>query len=147
MDYSPHQAPLSMGFSRQEYWSGLPFPPPGELPDPRIKPSCPASAADSLAVNHQGSPFLISYPSLMFIIFLHISLFIICLSPPWCKAQEQFLFFCFIFWLLHPLALTPDRHSINICSWNKLWVSCPLQSLLVSSGVLNWTALYSSHPI
>ena len=31
------QAPLSMGFSRQEYWSGLPFPPPGDLPDPRIK--------------------------------------------------------------------------------------------------------------
>ena len=33
-----HQAPLSMGFSRQEYWSGLPRPPPGELPDPGIKP-------------------------------------------------------------------------------------------------------------
>ena len=33
-----HQAPLSMGFSRQEYWSGLPCPPPGDLPDPRIKP-------------------------------------------------------------------------------------------------------------
>ena len=32
-----HQAPLSMGFSRQEYWSGLPCPPPGELPDPGIK--------------------------------------------------------------------------------------------------------------
>ena len=33
----PHQAPLSMGFSRQEYWSGLPGPPPGGLPDPGIK--------------------------------------------------------------------------------------------------------------
>ena len=32
-----HQAPLSMGFSKQEYWSGLPFPPPGDLPDPGIK--------------------------------------------------------------------------------------------------------------
>ena len=32
------QAPLSMGFSRQEYWNGLPFPPPGDLPDPGIKP-------------------------------------------------------------------------------------------------------------
>ena len=37
MDYN-HQAPLSMGFSRQEYWSGLPFPPLGDLPDPGIKP-------------------------------------------------------------------------------------------------------------
>ena len=34
-----HQAPMSMGFSRQEYWSGLPFPPPGDLPDPGIEPS------------------------------------------------------------------------------------------------------------
>ena len=33
-----HQAPLSLGFSRQEYWSGLPFPPPGDLPDPGIEP-------------------------------------------------------------------------------------------------------------
>ena len=33
-----HQVPLSMGFSRQEYWSGLPFPTPGDLPDPEIKP-------------------------------------------------------------------------------------------------------------
>ena len=39
-----HQAPLSMGFSRQEYWSGLPFPPPGELSDPGIKPTSPALA-------------------------------------------------------------------------------------------------------
>ena len=40
------QAPLSMGFSRQEYWSGLPFPSPGNLPDPRIEPGSPALQAD-----------------------------------------------------------------------------------------------------
>ena len=39
-----HQASLSMGFSRQEYWSGLPFPPPGNLPDPGIEPVSPALA-------------------------------------------------------------------------------------------------------
>ena len=37
-----YQAPLSMGFSRQEYWSGLPFPSPGDLPNPGIKPRSPA---------------------------------------------------------------------------------------------------------
>ena len=42
-----HQAPLSMGFSRQEYWSGLPFPPPGDLPDLGIEPGSPAVQADS----------------------------------------------------------------------------------------------------
>ena len=44
------QAPLSMGFSRQEYWSGLPFPSPGDLPDPGIKPRSPALPADSLPI-------------------------------------------------------------------------------------------------
>ena len=43
-----HQAPLSIRFSRQEYWSGLPFPSPGDLPDPGIKPRTPALQADSL---------------------------------------------------------------------------------------------------
>ena len=40
-----HQAPLSMGFSRQDYWSGLPFPPPGDHPDPGIKPTSLMSPA------------------------------------------------------------------------------------------------------
>ena len=44
-----HQAPLSMGFSRQEYWSGLPFPSPGDLPDPGIEPRSPTLQADDLA--------------------------------------------------------------------------------------------------
>ena len=43
-----HQASLSMGFSRQEYWSGLPFPSPGDLPDPGIEPRSPALEADAL---------------------------------------------------------------------------------------------------
>ena len=42
------QAPLSMGFSRQEYWSGLPFPSPGDLPNPGIEPGFPILQADSL---------------------------------------------------------------------------------------------------
>ena len=56
MDCSPYQAPLSMGLSRQEYWSGLPFPSPGDLPDSGIKPRSPALHADSLLLSHQGSP-------------------------------------------------------------------------------------------
>ena len=42
MDYRCHQAPLFMEFSRQEYWNGLPFASPGDLPDPRIEPASPA---------------------------------------------------------------------------------------------------------
>ena len=43
-----HQAPLSMGFSRQDYWSELPFPPPGDLSNPGTEHRSPASQADSL---------------------------------------------------------------------------------------------------
>ena len=43
-----YQASLSMGFSSQEYWSGLPFPSPGDLPDPRIEPRSPTLQADTL---------------------------------------------------------------------------------------------------
>ena len=53
-----HQAPLSMGFSRQEYWSGLPFPSPGELPDPGIEPRSPALQADALTSEPPGKPTL-----------------------------------------------------------------------------------------
>ena len=42
------RGPLSMGFSRQEYWSGLPFPSPGDLPDPGIEPGSPALQAEAL---------------------------------------------------------------------------------------------------
>ena len=59
-----HQTLLSMGFSRQEYWSGLPCPPPGDLLDPRIKPTspvAPALQADSLPLSHQGSPWYCIY--------------------------------------------------------------------------------------
>ena len=52
-----HQAPPSMDFSRQEYWSGLPFPSPGDLPDPGIEPQSPALWADALPSEPQGSPF------------------------------------------------------------------------------------------
>ena len=48
------QAPLSMEFSRQEYWSGLPFPAPGDLPDPGVKPRSPALQADSLPSEPPG---------------------------------------------------------------------------------------------
>ena len=48
------QAPPSMGFSRQEYWSGLPFPSPGYLPDPGIEPRSPTLQADTYHLSHQG---------------------------------------------------------------------------------------------
>ena len=54
-----HQAPLSMGFSRQEYWNGSPCPPPGDIPHPGIEPMTPVSPAlqvDSLPLSHPEAP-------------------------------------------------------------------------------------------
>ena len=50
------QAPLSMGFSRQEHWNGLPCPPPGDLPYPGTEPRCPALQVDSLPSEPPGKP-------------------------------------------------------------------------------------------
>ena len=70
MNHRNHEVPLSMGFSRQEYLSGLPCPSPGDIPDPGIKPRSPALQADSL-------------PSEL---FTNASLFI-----PWCRSRYHFL--------------------------------------------------------
>ena len=61
-----HQASLSIGFSRQEYWSGLPFPSPGDLPNPGIEPRSPALKADSLPSEPSGKPLRC---------YLHLELF------------------------------------------------------------------------
>ena len=53
-----YQAPQSMEFFRQDYWSGLPFPSPGNLPDPGIEPGSPALQADALPSEPPGSPFI-----------------------------------------------------------------------------------------
>ena len=55
------QAPLSIGFSRQEYWSELPFPSPGNLPNPGIQPMSLALQADPVQLSHQGSPCVILF--------------------------------------------------------------------------------------
>ena len=52
-----HQVPPSMGFSSKEYWSGLPFPSPGDLPDPGIEPGSPALQADALPSEPPGNPW------------------------------------------------------------------------------------------
>ena len=54
-----HQAPLSMGFSRQKYWSGLPFPPPGDPPNPVTKPVSPVLAGGFFTTELPGKPILL----------------------------------------------------------------------------------------
>ena len=65
-----------MGFSRQEYWSGLPFPSPGDLPDPGIEPRSPALEADALTSEPPGKSYKYVYYSLVKYSFLITHLFI-----------------------------------------------------------------------
>ena len=99
------QAPLSMGFSRQEYWSGLPCSPPGDLPNPGIEPWSPALQADSLSLSHQGSPSP-----------LHRKLPVVkrcrCASHScqvWVKLQLAFVFYCW--WSFSPTISTSSPSS------------------------------------
>ena len=57
MDYVARQAPVSVGFPRQEYQTGLPLPIPGDLPDPGIEPTSPALAGGFFTTEPPGKPF------------------------------------------------------------------------------------------
>ena len=65
-----YEASPSMGFSRQEYWSGLPFPFPGDLPDPGIEPRSPTLEAEALTSEPPGKPYLNTNKSDVLISFL-----------------------------------------------------------------------------
>ena len=91
-----------LGFSRQEYWSGLPFPPPGDLPNPGIKPSFPTLQVDSLPSEPPGKPIFLKNRLYVFggkaisIIFSHIHLCFLKLRcnlhiglPKWLSSKES----------------------------------------------------------
>ena len=95
------QAPLSMGFSRQEYWSGLLFPSPGDLPNPESEPRSPALQADSLPTELVGLslPFILRHPAwyigtekFLFTCEPNIST---CLPPEWVLPKLYFSFYFF----------------------------------------------------
>ena len=90
-----------MGFSRQEYWSGLPFPSPGDLPDPGIETGPPALQTDSLLTELQA----ILLPNSYFL-FLSFYFYLLLISSPF------FLFQYFLSKLLSPLLPTSILHEI-----------------------------------
>ena len=89
--YCTCQTPLSMGFSRQDYWSGVPFPSSGDCPNPGIEPRSPALQADSLPPEPQGG-------------FYVFHVFMCVLKNPTCVNEEQRS--RTVFWFLLTLFLT-----------------------------------------
>ena len=117
-----YQAPLSMGFSRQEYWSGYPFPSPGDLPDPGIKPGSPALQLDSLPTELQGKPVCVCVCMYVLVAQLCLTLCTpLDCSPPGSSVhgilQERILE-----WVVIPFSSrsSPPR--------NQTQVSCALQT-------------------
>ena len=98
-----HQAPLSMDFSRQEYWSGLPFSSPGDLPDPGIKPRSPALQADSLL---SEPPFFYYIPQYFFFL---VDLCVLC------KTLLSILFFC-----KYPLSIFHPSFIVSLVEQKSL---------------------------
>ena len=101
------QVPLSVEFSRQEYWSGLPCPPAGDLPDPGIELASPALQAVSLLLSHQGSPITLNmHPKYAhchsgYICLIHLFVFLPLephrtnLAPSGSRQSPHFLRLCF----------------------------------------------------
>ena len=128
-----HQASMSMGFSRQEYWSGLPFHSPGDLPDPRIEPGSPALQADALLseppgkyaeVEFKSSSFslpLLGKKSSMRVLRLTLTGQIWVLSHPCSPPQASVTF-----WLTRP--------GTRVLPWNRTLRLTPLTTWLQSWG-------------
>ena len=102
-----HQAPLSMEFSRQEYWSGLPCPPAGDLPDPGIEPVNPALADGFFTSEPHGKPLRLSFVQLL----SRVQLF----ATPWTAAHQASLSFTISKSLLELVSselMMPSNHLI-----------------------------------
>ena len=101
-----HQAPLSMGFSRQKYWSGLPCHPSRDLPYPGIEPASPALQAASSLLSHYGNPSVTIRMRLIWVFCLLVCFIFSCCclvfclrisnysSTIWWKDTELFLYLC-----------------------------------------------------
>ena len=95
-----YQAPPSMGFSRQEYWSGLPFPSPGDLPNPWIEPGSRALQADSLPAEPPRKPYKAERFVMNVVGTAHP---IECLVSPFWEAGVPTLLMCLWIWESHHL--------------------------------------------
>ena len=100
-----HQAPLSMGFARQEYWSGLPFPSPGDRPNPGIDPRSPALRADALTSEPPGK---------------HYTVFVLYFLFP--DSHQNFLHHFFFFLSLSHLLLLFWVHKTEVSSLSSLQI-------------------------
>ena len=120
-----------MEFSRQEYWSGLPFPSPGDLPNSGIESTSPALQADSLLSEPPGKPhfcLMLSHSKEPGQPPLPLNLLHLPYQPPFFTFLVSTLLFCFLLFLSTPLALIISLHRFYFSKpWEKVlrWVHLP----------------------
>ena len=130
------QSPLSMGFSRQEYWSGLPFPSPGDLSNPRIEPGSPALQADTLCSEPPGNK--------VGCYFLLQGIFLTQQSNPGLLHYRQFLYS-----LSHQAGTLTQKGSTNQLDQDKShcsWKLRPIINYYVANNTLQFSSVTQSCP-
>ena len=129
------QAPLSVEFSRQEYWSGQSFPPPGDLPDPGIEHASPALAGGFFFTTEpSGKPIRDVMPQ---VISLHLALFLGFIHVAMCSCSSfSSLLYSFLCWIhasvYCSITVHGHRGSSSVCYFKHSWVH--LQCVDVSLG-------------
>ena len=154
-----HQAPLSMGFFRQEYWSGLPLLSPGDLPNPGIElvsPVSPALQVHSLSLSCQGSPRTEYLHKLFGTLHRKLSMFVSIWSPEsthyyvFCTMTYNPTLYCVCIAQTVPALAIGSFQLALISLWNKsiIWVCVCVRMLNISlfSGTLACCRLISSIP-
>ena len=119
-----HQAPL--GFSKQEYWSGLPFPSPGDLPDPGIEPKSPTMQADTLTSAPPGKPLLSLKSGQLYFQCPDFFLNNICKHLKANRKRSKWPLSCFQSYAFVFLKIQADKSSIVDCNSFFLLNSCKL---------------------
>ena len=124
------QAPLSMGFSRQEYWSELPFPPPGDFPDPRIEPESPALVDEFFTTEPPRTTFWKS--NLLFVLYF------ISAAATAAKSLQSCPTLC------DPRDGSPPGFPSLGFSRQEHWSGLPFPSLMHESEKWKWSRLVVS---
>ena len=137
-----------MGFSRQEYWSGLPCPPPRDLPNPGIETASPALQADSLPLSQQGSPqlpvvALTPWGPLAHSYITPVAVSIIPGPLPWVSV---FMFSSYKVTNHLGLGHHPGDHILTWCHWQRPYFQATAVSLLLELHWLKRTALSEVSP-
>ena len=118
-----YQAPPSMGFSRQEYWSGLPFPSPGDLPDPGIEPGSPTLQADALTSEPPGKPDIMYIYIIYCIYIIKYVIGVLTFSLSMIPWRFIHVVICVIhsFLLLSRIPCEHTTVCLAIHSWKDIW--------------------------